>query len=419
MKKMSKLIAILLIATIGITEVNASDLTSRATATDSLGGITNFNFTYDATNDINNLAVELTINETLINTVLSQAPGNASSAASLGRFVFKLNPGLDQSGYTFKKNKVYYSGNVLDAKTSLDPTITTESPSNYSSVWPVNLNIQYYDGTTWKDITDQSNGGKTIKANLLEKLSITESELKYGKNFRFFIDESESILWGFEPVGPSGSENREYISISYKTNFPITAVVDDNNVYYPNLKDALLSGANKVILNENTTLDEDLEIPKNVTLKINQGITLTIDDNVTLKNNGNIENNGTILSGRNELYTIVGNATNGILSFNSNLAKENDTIKITATAKDGYKLETLKVVDITNNEEIDVTDNEFVMPDGNVVVTANFVEDKKSTQTIEVPETIDSVSASFITLMLGISGIIGLIVYRKKLSLNR
>lgn len=419
MKKMSKLIAILLIATIGITEVSASDLTSKATATDSLGGITNFNFTYDATNDINNLAVELTINETLINTVLSQAPGNASSAASLGRFVFKLNPGLDQAGYTFKKNKVYYSGNVLDAKASLDPTIATESPSNYSSVWPVNLNIQYYDGTTWKDITDQSNGGKTIKANLLEKLSITESELKYGKNFRFFIDESESILWGFEPVGPSGSENREYISISYKANFPITAVVNDTNVYYPNLKDALLSGANKVILNENTTLDEDLEIPENVTLKINQGITLTIDDNVTLKNKGNIENDGTILSGRNKLYTIVGNATNGTLSFNSNLAKENDTIKITATAKDGYKLETLKVVDVTNNEEINVTDNEFVMPDGNVVVTANFVEDKKSTQTIEVPKTVDSVSTSFITLMLGLSGIIGLIVYRRKLSINR
>lgn len=374
MKKASKLIAILLVAFIATTEVHASDLTSVATANDSLGGVTDFEFTYDSTNDINNLLVKLTVNETLINTVLSQAPGNASSAASLGRFVFTLNPGLDRTGYTFKKNRVYYSDSVLDAKALLDPTINGETPSNYSSVWPVNLNIQYYDGTAWQNVTDQSNGGKTIKTNLLEKLSITESELKYGENFRFFIDESESILWGFEPIGPNGSEQREYISISYKTNFPISAVIDGNNVYYPTLQGAISSGAEEVIINDNIETDEDVVIPEGLTLTINESASLKLSGTATLTNNGVIDNKGEIRNDNNAiLYLVtVKSASHGNVIVSKQVALFEQEVELTITPDDDYELKTLKVVNVSTGQEVVVTNEKFVMPESDVEVTATF-----------------------------------------------
>ena len=81
--------------------VNATDLTSQITMSDGLGGITKFEKSYDATNDINNVVATVKLNDSLVDTILSQKPGNSNSAASMGIFYFTLNPGLDGSGRTF------------------------------------------------------------------------------------------------------------------------------------------------------------------------------------------------------------------------------------------------------------------------------------------------------------------------------
>jgi hypothetical protein len=54
-------------------------------------------------------------------------------------------------------------------------------------------------------------------------------------------------------------------------------------------------------------------------------------------------------------------------------ATEGTTVTLTATPDDGYKLDAWSVLD-ANNEPIIVSDNKFVMPAGNVTVSATFVE---------------------------------------------
>ena len=62
------------------------------------------------------------------------------------------------------------------------------------------------------------------------------------------------------------------------------------------------------------------------------------------------------------------------VSKNSGIA-ENEEIEITAVHEIGYKLNSLKVtVDGETPTEITVTDNKFLMPNGDVTVTAQFIK---------------------------------------------
>ena len=49
--------------------VNATDLTSQITMSDGLGGITKFEKSYDATNDINNVVATVKLNDSLVDII--------------------------------------------------------------------------------------------------------------------------------------------------------------------------------------------------------------------------------------------------------------------------------------------------------------------------------------------------------------
>ena len=73
------------------------------------------------------------------------------------------------------------------------------------------------------------------------------------------------------------------------------------------------------------------------------------------------------------LHTVTCNATeNGTISANPTIAYKNETITLTATPAPGYFLGSWTVVDADNNT-IAVTDNQFIMPDSHVTVSATFV----------------------------------------------
>lgn len=257
MKKGSKIFATLVASfALAVNGVHASDLTSKITMNDYLGGITNFTKTYDSEKNINNVVIELNMSEKLIDKVLNQAPGNASSPASLGGFYIEIDPKLDMDGYMFSKENAYYTAkdNFDTIKQTIDgkmaEAISKNDLSSYSKVWPFGIMIHYNSGGKWYGINDQSTGGKTIKANLMEKLGIVdEKDLVYGVNYRLFMYTDYSWLYGFQPVKDGvASGTAEYINISYKINYPVQGKVDGGIVYYPSLENALKVGATDLTL---------------------------------------------------------------------------------------------------------------------------------------------------------------------------
>ena len=75
-------------------------------------------------------------------------------------------------------------------------------------------------------------------------------------------------------------------------------------------------------------------------------------------------------------YTVTVEAGDGgTVTATPSRANQNDTITVTVTPDNGYQLKSLTVTKDgsgDDDEDIEVTDNQFTMPDGNVTVTAEF-----------------------------------------------
>ena len=68
---------------------------------------------------------------------------------------------------------------------------------------------------------------------------------------------------------------------------------------------------------------------------------------------------------------IVEEAENGFVTANRSRAASGDIVTLTVTPDTGYELDALTVID-ENNNEISVTDDQFIMPDADVTVYATF-----------------------------------------------
>ena len=68
---------------------------------------------------------------------------------------------------------------------------------------------------------------------------------------------------------------------------------------------------------------------------------------------------------------LVEEAENGVVTANRSRAVSGDIVTLTVTPDTGYELDALTVID-GNNNEISVTDDQFIMPDTDVTVSATF-----------------------------------------------
>ena len=75
----------------------------------------------------------------------------------------------------------------------------------------------------------------------------------------------------------------------------------------------------------------------------------------------------------------ISESENGTVTVSESTALEGSTVDLTVTPEEGYELESLKVVD-SASQNIEVTDNQFIMPAGNVTITATFVKEKVAIQ---------------------------------------
>ncbi len=125
------------------------------------------------------------------------------------------------------------------------------------------------------------------------------------------------------------------------------------------------------------------------------------------------ESDGVYIVGA-ENNIVINEFANGQATVSQTSAIKGETIKINITLNDGYVLNQLTVVDASGNE-IEVVDNEFVMPDSDVTITVSAVQAEVETPTeIANPQTGDNIIFYLITLLIGISGLIGAMIYNAK-----
>ena len=409
---------------LALNTVNATDLTEQIeTSSSGLGNSIRFEKSYDTEKDLNKVFVKLLVDKTAINTVLNQKSGPGSD---LSIFYFSIDPNLAANSY--KKGIIWY-GDGLQRKTyeeaisALDASISSEENTSDEVVWVNALSVQYYDKTTgtWKISDTKGDSNTTIKDDLLNKLGLdSEDKLVYGENYRFSMYDKYTQVWRWDMYDSNNNiTGSELVSVDWVIEFPIAGKVDDRQVLFESLEDALESETKEIFINSNIVVEEDIVIPEdvtitiseNATLTVSEGATLTIEENATLqiKEGANLENDGTILgevkvNDTNKTYSIVeiAETENGKVSVTNTNAASGETVTITTTANKDYELDTLKVLNKSTGKEVEVKDNKFVMPESDVEIVATF----KATAKVKNPETGDNIVLYIIAGLLSLGAII-------------
>lgn len=364
------LMIMLIILCICGSEVNASDLSNKITTNvkDLFGESGKVETKYNATNDVTNMQITVTIDANTIDKVLSQVPGvDANSRLSYSYLMIK--PDLNYSTYykqnTFFDNKV--NTTMDDMKAKVSSLITDSDLSDNNTVWGIAMYVEYSldGGKTWSKSQTVGDAKTSVKEDLVSKFSgKTFNDLVYGKDYRFGMYEKYNwlFLWQDKKTDPS---SKEWIQVSYKIEFPVTETLENGDkVYYPSIEEAIKGGAKTITIFDDISLTNDIEIEEDMTLIIEEGTTLNIKDKKII-NNGKIDNRGTIIDNNNNKYYTI--ETKGEASVLNNLVKVGDTVKISYPSKKGFNI-ILVVKNTKTDDTISTVNDEFKMPEANVTI---------------------------------------------------
>lgn len=401
MKKALNLFAVMILVVLfSLNTVHASDLTGQLKFSSILGEGIKYDLSYDEEADMNNVLVTLLVDENSINTILGQRPGVGST---LSTFYFGINPKLSTAKTI--NEQVWVGENLThktfeSAMTTLESKLDTGSIDDEQIVWGTTLTIQYSKdgGQTWSESTGAGNGSTSIGENLLKHLELSDdSKLEYGKNFRFSMYTDYTFILGWNKLDASNqSLGKEYVSVEWEIEFPITGQIDERAVFFTKLEDALASGSEDITINKDVVVDSDVVIPEGVVINVANGATLEVKEGNSFENNGKVYGDVKV-DGDIKTYSsiVINPIKNGDVKVNTIVAANGDLVTITPKAKEGYKLKSITVLDFGGNE-IEVKDGKFKMPAGPVEVFAEFE--------IEVPNTVDNimlyVGIAFISLAI-------------------
>ncbi|MDU5976762.1 MAG: SpaA isopeptide-forming pilin-related protein [Finegoldia magna] len=125
-----------------------------------------------------------------------------------------------------------------------------------------------------------------------------------------------------------------------------------------------------------------------LTVKDSNGQTVQVNNNSFTMPKGNVKITATFVEDPEVMgykVNISENIENGSVTASPTSAKKGETVTITAKANDGFELSSITVTDRAGNP-VQVTNNSFTMPEGNVTVSATFkkVEDKPQEGEIEI-----------------------------------
>ncbi len=176
-----------------------------------------------------------------------------------------------------------------------------------------------------------------------------------------------------------------------------------NGVYTPS---NIIGGSAGLLINGKTTIDyikpgEEVTISTKEMFELESlDITTSDDKKVTVKDNKFIMPNKLVRVNAKtiELYEILYEPNENVeVTFTvdgveKDIAKEGSKVKFSYNVKEGYVVKSISLVNIYTDEEVEVKDNTFTMPDGSVelkIVTTEKGDIKEVTKPIEVSKDVD------------------------------
>ena len=176
-----------------------------------------------------------------------------------------------------------------------------------------------------------------------------------------------------------------------------------NGVYTPS---NIIGGSAGLLINGKTTIDyikpgEEVTISTKGMFELESlDITTSDDKKVTVKDNKFIMPNKLVRVNAKtiELYEILYEPNENVeVTFTvdgveKDIAKEGSKVKFSYNVKEGYVVKSISLVNIYTDEEVEVKDNTFTMPDGSVelkIVTTEKGDIKEVTKPIEVSKDVD------------------------------
>lgn len=176
-----------------------------------------------------------------------------------------------------------------------------------------------------------------------------------------------------------------------------------NGVYTPS---NIIGGSAGLLINGKTTIDyikpgEEVTISTKGMFELESlDITTSDDKEVSVKDNKFIMPNKLVRVNAKtiELYEILFEPNENVkVTFTvdgveKDIAKEGSKVKFSYNVKEGYVVKSISLVNIYTDEEVEVKDNTFTMPDGSVelkIVTTEKGDIKEVTKPIEVSKDVD------------------------------
>lgn len=176
-----------------------------------------------------------------------------------------------------------------------------------------------------------------------------------------------------------------------------------NGVYTPS---NIIGGSAGLLINGKTTIDyikpgEEVTISTKEMFELDSlDITTSDDKEVSVKDNKFIMPNKLVRVNAKtiELYEILYEPNENVkVTFTvdgveKDIAKEGSKVKFSYTVKEGYVVKSISLVNTYTDEEVEVKDNTFTMPEGSVelkIVTTEKGDIKEVTKPIEVSKDVD------------------------------
>ena len=394
------------------------NVTKDASNTGSLGFVNstidgsvpdNSNIVYVNTSVNGTIKNEAGNNEATVNGVPYNTLANAINAAKDGNTVTLLKDvNVDKGSVQNTSGILKITKNITLDGNSKKITVTGDR-ANTPSV----INIEENADVTIKNLTINSNGNAKHGLNLYDAGTVTVENvtIQDGTGYGIVCNSSDLTVNGLTTSGNAWGGINIDTSAGNDSNFTMTSgnIQEGNSVCIENGQEknitAQISGGSfKDVMLQNVDSNVDLDITggsfndvKEVTktgdtttenptpsdmITISGGrfandVTNYLADGLVQDSNGNVEK--PYIPPANPNYKItIGDMENGTVTANPTAAKAGATVTLTPVPDEGYALSTLTVTDrfgdaVRVTEQADGTYT-FPMPNGQVTVTATFVE---------------------------------------------
>ena len=306
--------------------------------------------------------------------------GKSAIGIKSGKLV--INDGTFTATGETKTGELYGNGII-----STGSSIQIENNKGYAG----NIEITINGGTfkSEKGLSIYHYPPTTDEENALKSLVINGGVFK--ANYKLLENDNVTIEYG-----EFASEIIDLLKNGYVQLFT-------NGVYTPS---NIIGGSAGLLINGKTTIDyikpgEEVTISTKGMFELDSlDITTSDDKEVSVKDNKFIMPNKLVRVNAKtiELYEILFDPNENVkVAFTvdgveKDIAKEGSKVKFSYNVKEGYVVKSISLVNIYTDEEVEVKDNTFTMPDGSVelkIVTTEKGDIKEVTKPIEVSKDVD------------------------------